>query len=217
MSTTLSTLRARARRYLDETTADRWTDAQVNAYINEGIRFAQSEIERANHDYFLRECTFTASAGTTEAAFPSTIYGHQIRNVQVFESSTVASGLPVRMQPAQLEWVYENQYYSGRPKGYYPLAGYMIWAPMLQSTCTFRFVYNKKEADLSADTDTVDAISDEFTDIIALYAAAIALELKNIPSGAVRAILERRLQQMRGDATPIDPIVIPQIGVDDNA
>ena len=141
MSTTLSTLRARTRRYLDETTADRWTDTAVDAYVNEGIRFAQSEIDMANPDYFLRESTFTAAGGTSEAAFPSTIYGHKIRNVQLYEDSTTATGMPYRLQPGQLEWIYQNQHYSGRPEVYYPFAGYMIWGPLLQNDSTFKFVY----------------------------------------------------------------------------
>ena len=214
MSTTLSALRARVRRYIDEATAARWTDVALNAYINEGIRFAQAEIDRSNPDYFLRTSTFTAAVGETEAAFPSTIYGHRIRSVQHFRGSTVATGQPGRVDPAQLEWIQQNQYYSGDPLGYYNLAGYVIWAPMLDATSTFRFVYSKKEADLSADVDTVDAISDEHTDIIALYAAVLAKEAKEIPSGGTRDLLNRQLMNMRNTTQPVDPVIIPQVRID---
>jgi hypothetical protein len=214
MSTTLSTLRARARRYLDEKTADRWTNADVNAYVNEGIRFVQSELDRANPDYFLRVCTFTASAGSYQAALPSTIFGHRIRNMQLYEGSTVATGNPYRVAPDLLENVYENQHYSGRPEIYSSLAGYIEWAPLLSKTATFRFTYSKKEADLSADTDTVDAISDEYTDIISIYAAVLAKESKEIPTGGLRAILERKVMQMANDSQPTDPVIIPQRKID---
>ena len=215
MSTTLSTLRDRTRRYLDESTAGRWTDANVNAYINEGIRFLQSELDRANPDYFLRVCTFSASANSYQAALPSTIYGHRIRNVQFYENTLSAVGNPYRVQPGQLEWIYENLDYSGQPAVYQTMAGYILWAPLLQYDSTFRFVYGKKEADLSADTDTLDAISDEYTDIISIYAAILAKESKEIPTGGLRAILERRLMHMANDSQPIDPFIIPQVQIDE--
>jgi len=215
MSTTLATLRARTQRYLNDTDGSRWTTATVNAFINEGIRFTQSEIDRANPDYFLRECTFTASAGSSEAAFPSTIWGHRFRNVQFYEGSTVATGTPQRVQPGQLEYIYENLTYSGKPVVYYPMAGYMLWAPLLQKDSTFRFVYAKKEGDLSSDTDALDAIPDEYSDIVSIYAAVLALETRNIQSGAIRSILERRIQHMQNDSQPTDPFIIPQQGIDD--
>lgn len=215
MSTTLSTLRSRVRRYLDESTADRWTNANLNSFINEGIRFAQAEIDRANPDYFLRESTFTASAGTSEAALPSTVYGHRIRNLWIYPSSTVATGIPYRLTPGQHEWIIQNQYYSGNTTfSYYPYAGYIVWAPMLTYTSTFKYVYSKKEADLSADTDTVDAISDEYTDIIAVYAAILAYESKNIPSGGLMNILNVKLNNMRSASMASDPLTIPQVSID---
>ena len=216
MSTTLSALRSRVRRYLDESSEGRWSNTDINAYINEGIRFAQAEVDRSNQDYFLRESTFTASAGTTEAALPSTVLGHRIRTIWTFPRSTVATGLPYRVTPGQLEWIFQNQYYSADyPDSYYPYAGYITWAPMLSATATFKFIYAKKEADLSADTDTIDAISDEYTDIVALYAAIMAKEAKDIPTGGLRDLLGRKIIQMRGEAQPGDPIVIPQQGIDD--
>jgi len=215
MSTTLSTLRTRVRRYLDESSADRWSNTDLNAYINEGIRFAQAEVDRANPDYFLRESTFTASAGTTEAALPSTVFGHRIRNIWCFPSSVSATGLPHRVSPGQFEWIAQNQYYSASyPESYYSFAGYIVWAPMLSSTATLKYVYAKKEADLSADTDTIDAISDEYTDIISIYAAILAKESKEIPSGGLRDLLSRKIVQMRGEAQPGDPIMIPQMKID---
>lgn len=214
MSTTLATLRARVRRYLDESSADRWSNANLDAYINEGIRFAQSEIDRANPDHFLRVATFTASGGSYEAAFPSTIFGGKIRNVQFYPGSTVATGLPDRVEPGQLEWILQNSYYSGKPRAYYPLAGYMLWAPMIESNSTFRFIYAKKEADLSADSDTLDAINDEHSDIIALYAAIMAKESKEIPSGGLRDILRQKLMQMQNDVQSVDPMIIPQVRID---
>ena len=214
MSTTLSTLRARTRRYLDESSADRWSDSTLNNFINEGIKFTQSEIDRANPDYFLRVCTFTASAGSFEAALPSTIYGRKIRNMQFYNSSTVATGQPGRVTPGQMEWIYQNLYYSGAPLSYTLLAGYLMWAPMLQYDSCFRFVYTKAESNLSADSDTLDGINDEYSDTISIYAAILALESKNIPSGGLRAMLERRIMQIRGDVQSNDPLTIPQVSID---
>ena len=214
MSTTLSTLRTRVRRYLDEPTPGRWTNVNLNAYINEGIQFAQAEVDKANPDYFLREATFTAADGITEAALPSTILGHRIRSLHFFNGSTIASGEPDRVTPGQLEWIHQNQYYSGIPLSYYPFAGYIVWAPATEKTSTFKYIYAKKEVDLSADTDTVGAISDEYTDIIALYAAIMAKESKEIPTGGLRALLERKVMQMSNESQPGDPLVLPQTRID---
>ena len=215
MSTSLLTLRTRTRRYLNEVTASRWTDAELTAFVNEGIRFTQSEIDRANPDYFLRVTTFTASAGSYQAALPSTIWGHRLRNVQFYENSTVPTGLPTRVQPGQLEWIYQNQHYAGVPKVYYPLAGYLLWAPLLQYDSVFRFIYAKKENDLVDDVDPVDAISDEYTDIIAIYAAILAMESRNIPTGTYQNLLARKIAQMANDCQSTDPLIIPQQGIDD--
>jgi hypothetical protein len=90
MSTTLTTLLAQVRDYIDEPTADRWTDAELTRYINQGMRQVQSTIESANSDYFLRVEVATASAGSSELALPADIYGTRLR--ALFQLSAIHCG-----------------------------------------------------------------------------------------------------------------------------
>ena len=69
----------RTRDYLDESTSDRWTDAELTRYINQGLRQVQSQLQAANEDYFLRVETATAAAGAYELAFPADIWGNKLR------------------------------------------------------------------------------------------------------------------------------------------
>lgn len=214
MSTNLSTLRTRTRRYIGETTADRWTDSEVDAYINEGIRSLQSEIETANPEWFLRVETFTASADVYQAAMPSNIFGGRLRELVQYDNSTVASGEPNIVKPAQSEWVYQNLYYSGIPLGYTMFAGYLQWAPMLQYASTFRYVYSKAESTLTGDTDVLDRIIDQHTDAICLYAAILAQSRFGFDVSVWSALYERKLNQMRNDVQPTDTFVVPQQEID---
>ena len=215
MSTSLSTLRTKVRRYIDESTADRWTDAELNAFINEAIVFVQGEIESSNPDWFLRVETFTASAGSDQAALPSDIWGNCLRSLYAYPNSTVATGKGYRVPPGQLEWILGNIYYSAdTPDNYSMLAGYIRWAPILAYTTCFRYVYALKETPLSADSDNMGRISDEHADLVAMYAAIIAYEKIGADTRWLNTRLERGLQQMRSDVTPTDPITIPQQQID---
>ena len=71
MSTSLTTLITKTRDLLDESSADRFSDAELTRYINQGLRQVQSQIQTANEDYFLRVETATAAQGSYELAFPS--------------------------------------------------------------------------------------------------------------------------------------------------
>jgi hypothetical protein len=206
------------RDYLDESTADRWTDAELRRYVNQGVQFIQSQIHQASESYFLRVETATADAGAYELAFPSDIWGNKLRSFQYYLNSTVATGIPARVSPGQLEWVYENLYYSGTPQNYALHAGFLRWAPMLEKMGTFRFVYSMKETpwstDGSADAVTLGQIADEHTDVIALYAAIMAENRIGADSRPLSETFKVRMRQILHDIQPSDPVVIPQVRID---
>ncbi len=215
MTTSLLTLRTKARRYLDETTADRWTDAEITAYCNEAILWLQGMIERANSDWFLRVETFTAAAGASGAAFPSDVWGNKVRSLWCYPNSTVATGEGYRVVPGQSDWIMQNLHSSGDyPYHYTMLAGYLRWAPMIQYDSCFRYVYAKKETPLSADADLMDRIEDEHAELVAMFAAKIAFEKIGANTVFLENRIDRALLQMRSDVRSTDPITIPQVSID---
>ena len=218
MSTSLSDLRTRVRDFIDESTAARWTNAELNRYINQGIYFVQGQIQQASDTYFTRVEVATAAAGTYELGLPSDIWGNKLRSLQFYEQSTVATGTPYRVEPGQMEWVYQNQDWSGTPLNYVLHAGYIKWAPLLQYTGTFRFVYQMKESafatDGSDDSNNLAQIADEHADVIALYAAILAKQKVNADYRMLSDLFKTRLDQVMFDVQSTDPIVIPQVAID---
>lgn len=214
MSTSLSSLLTQTRDYLDESSADRFTDAELTRYINQGLRQVQSQIQAANEDYFLRVEVATASAGTYELAFPADIWGNKLRALWFYENTVSATGAGYRVEPDSLENVYANIHVSGRPSAYTYHAGFLRWAPMLSSTSTFRFVYALKETALSTAGDTIGQVADEHTDCIALYAAIQARGRIGADTRSLADMYKMRMQQITNDVQPTDPIRIPQQAID---
>lgn len=214
MSTTLSTLITRTRDLLDEASADRWTDAELTRYINQGLRQVQSQIQAANDDYFLRVEVATAASGSYELAFPSNIWGNKLRSLWYYDNTVSASGTPYRVAPDSLENVYANLDVSGLPSKYTYHAGFLRWAPMLQNNGVFRFVYAMKETELSGGTDVIAQISDEHTDCISLYAAIMARTRISADTKDLYAFYKDRMSQIQNDVQPVDPFTIPHTRID---
>lgn len=213
---TLTLHLAAVRRYLDETTADRWTDAELTAYINEAGRWLQSEYSRINSDVFLRISTVTASAGSDQLALPSDIWGNRVRNLTCYYNSTVATGANAyKVPPGPLDGILLSLNASGIPKGYALLAGYARFAPMLDQTSCFRYTYEKKEAALVNGSDCFDRLLDEHQDVIDLYAAILARQKLGFVTAPLENLLAKKVAQISEDLQPTDPLMIPQAEIDD--
>lgn len=215
MSTALSAIRTNVRRYLGESTAARWSNSDIDAFINEGVRWLQSEINGANVDYFTRIETATASAGSFQLALPSDIWGNKLRHLHVYEQSTVATGEGSRIGPGSMDYVLAHSHYSGTPENYVMMAGYLRFAPLLTYNSTFRFVYAMRESTLTNDTDVLTRISDDYIDAIAMYAAIAANDVIGLDSGTLPGRLTARIDHIRFDAIPSDPFTLPQQSIDD--
>ncbi len=206
------------RDYIDESSADRWTQAELRRYINQGVNYVQGQINAANGDYFLRVETATAAQGTYELALPTDIWGTKLRSIQYYDNSTVATGVAYRMKPGTLEWVYANMDYSGLPQEYTLHAGFLRWAPILENTTCFRFVYSMKETafatDGTDDTNNLGQIADEHTDVIAIYAAMTAKNKVSADTRNLTGLFQPRMEQIMFDVQPSDPIIIPQVDID---
>jgi len=216
MSTKLSDLLTATRDRIDETTANRWSDAELTRYINKRVGWLQSRIETFNSDFFLRVETATAAAGENSIGLPADMRGSKIRAIRVFENASVASGQGSRIEPGTLQYVYDNQYVSGTPQKYTMMAEQLKWAPSLQSDSFFRFVYSVKESPLTGDNSTLEYINDEHVDLISDGAAIDAL----IKTGAwdnvngLQGIIKDRLLEVSEDVQTSDPIMIPQEDID---
>lgn len=216
MTTTLSTLITNVRDRIDEVSASRWTDLEITRYINTRVKWLSSRIETFNSDFFLRVETATAAAGSTSMGIPSDILGSKVRSIRVYEGSTVASGQGSRIEPGELQYVYDNQYVSGTPKKYTMMAGQIKWAPTLGSNSFFRFVYSVRESPLTGNNSSLEYIHDEHTDIISDAAAIDCL----IKTGAwsnvngLQGIIKDRLLEVSEDVQPTDPIMMSQPDID---
>ena len=214
MSKTLTTLLTETRDFLDEGTADRFSDAELTRYINRGMRQVQSQIQAANEDYFVRVETATAATATYELAFPADIWGNKLRSLQYYDNSTVATGLPYRVEPASIEDVYGGLNVSGIPALYALHAGYLRWSPMLQNSGTFRFIYAMKETELTSGSQAILQIADEHTDCIAMFAAILAKTKISAPVKDLYDLYTLRMNQIMSDVTPSDPIRVRHQAID---
>ena len=214
MSTSLTTLLTKTRDFLDESTADRWTDAELTRYINQGLSQVQSQIQTANEDYFLRVETATAASGAYELAFPSDIWGNKLRSLWHYASTVSATGTAYRVQPDALENIYSNLDSNGIPASYTYHAGFLRWAPPLAKMGTFRFIYAMKENPFVNGTDVLGQIADEHTDCIAIYAAILARMKVGADTKELYALYNQRMLQIQNDVQPTDPFIIPRVAID---
>jgi len=213
LSTSLTTLLTRTRDHLDESSADRFSDAELTRYINQGMRQVQSQIQAANEDYFIRVETPTAASGSYQLAFPADIWGNKLRGVWFYQGAS-AVGTAYRAAPASLESIYSNLVSSGYPEKYCFHAGFIRWSPMLSVDGTFRFIYAMKENELVAGVDVLGQIADEHTDCISLYAAFMARAKISADAKTYYELYTKRMQQIMNDVQPTDPFCIPQIAID---
>lgn len=217
MSTSLGTLLTMTRDHLDESSADRWTQAELRRYINQGVRYVQGQIEGASQSYFLRVETATAAPGVYQLALPTDIWGTKLRALYYYAGSE-ASGTPYKVQPGALEDIYNNLDQSGTPSKYALHAGFLRWMPMLDTTGCFRFIYSMQETpfatDGSDDTNNLGQIADEHTDVIAMYAALTAKNKVGADTRPIVDMFKTRMEQILFDVQPSDPVRIPQVRID---
>jgi len=215
MSTKLSDLLTAVRDRIDETTANRWSDAELTRYINKRVSWLQSRIETFNSDFFLRVETATATSGSNSMGHPSDMLGSRMRSVRVYKGAS-AVGAGDRIQPGSQQIVYDNQSISGTPQYYTMLAGQMKWAPSLDADSFFRLIYAVRESPLTGANSTLEYIHDEHTDIIADGAAIDALIKTDALStiNNLSAMIKDRLLEVSEDVQTSDPIMIPQTDID---
>lgn len=66
---TLGNLRTLLRQYIDDTNSTRWTDANLNRFLNEGQKLVQNIIDDADEMYFTKCQAYTVAADTDSYEF----------------------------------------------------------------------------------------------------------------------------------------------------
>lgn len=67
----LSALRTKTRYFLDDDSATRWTDAEVDSYINEAYRFYYNKLVANNYDGVLKQASINLVSGQDQYSLPS--------------------------------------------------------------------------------------------------------------------------------------------------
>jgi hypothetical protein len=175
MSTTLSSLRSKARYWLDETATAgvTWLNAELNQYINDAEAWLWAELCKTDDSFGLRESTATLVQAQTEYAYPSDILGRNIRALYAYDSSTDPWHKVEKR--AYEEVIAEGTTQTEYPYTYCCMDGFFkIGPPADASGFTLRIAYARQPIPMSDDSDTMDS-DDEYAALIAIQAALLAL------------------------------------------
>lgn len=153
---TLAELRADARKYADQEVAtQRFPDAEVNRYVNEGIAACYDLlVEVYGNDYYGTSTTFSTVNGTRAYALPADFYKLHV----LFRSTGSTENVP--LEPASTT----DEVWLRNIKGVYPThyrlrAGYVDLYPIPGGVFTIENHYVPCVAVLSSDAATFDGIN----------------------------------------------------------
>ena len=175
MSVTLLDIRTRVLEPIDAIEAISNNDdamysvAEVNRYINEGIKKAEAMIHNIYEDYFLSYAFFNIVSGTSEYQLPSDIYANKIRTI-LFDNGSDKYVVRKHKHLEKLLDVEIGDHYKylllnkagvGTKFKFTP-------TPNFSSNSTIAIYYIREAAKLETDGDELDI--PEFADFVVLYA-----------------------------------------------
>ncbi len=207
MSKTLAQIRAITRRFIDETedtSPTTWTNAELNAYINDGQMFLLSEMMRTNPDYSLSRATSATVAAQAAYAPPADLYGSKLRGMWVYNTS---AGHRYEVQYKSNDTIMALQSQSGFPAYYSLINDGIVLAPVPDGAYTLEMWYTAKPADLASDSETT-WFKDEEVESVAAWAAVKALNRINRDSSGVAKILDAVLAQVKANISQDDNLAI---------
>jgi hypothetical protein len=176
LTVTLAGLRTLVRRRTDQVTSTQVTDAEIDGFINVGMRHYVRQLVAASPDFYVLESSLNTTSGTYEYALPAAFLA--LRGVDRVEGDDRTSLLG-------FTWVDRNKYRRSSTR--YPrarvLRGGRAGAAVLQfasnpgtTTAGYLVHYLGVPADLSADGDTLDDVL-SLSDYVVIYAAACVREM----------------------------------------
>lgn len=194
MARTLDRVRADVRAHLDEATARFWTDAQLNTWINDGLR------DIARRTETLQEiAAITAVAGTRAYTMPTDVI--RIHRVE-FDPG---SGQIYPLEPRQFYemdsiWGTDQNQTRAYPD-YFALYGFpptlqLYLYPVPSQGGTLNVFYYRLPTEAVSDTDTVE-VPEGWWDVVTLFAEYQALRKDADPRFTdAKAIYEEKIGEM---------------------
>jgi hypothetical protein len=176
LTVTLAGLRTLVRTRTDQVNSTQVTDAEINAWINVGMRHYVRQLVAANPDFYVLETSINTTSGTYEYALPAGFL--QLRGVDKVEGDH-------RYTVHGFTWVDRNRWRTARPhvprarviRGGRDGSGARLQFASDPGTTTAGYLvhYTGVPDDLSADGDTLDDVIG-LSDYVVIYAAACVRE-----------------------------------------
>jgi hypothetical protein len=204
MATTLTTLLAATRRFLDETTAGTWSDADLTQYINDSQMQLWLDMCETDPSFGLRESIATMGSGVSDYLYPDDILGRNVASIYVYGTGT---GVPWKKVSAASydEVAEEGTILSDSPNVYCCMDGFFkIGPPGGTSGNTLRIAYTRKPTTLSSGSEEMDS-DDCFAEAIAIGAAIRALERTGVDISPLEKRQAKAIQAALGATQPNEP------------
>lgn len=193
---TLSDTRTDVRAHLNESTARFWTDAQLNVWINEGLRDVARRTETIQTFY----TSISAVAGTAEYTLPTNVLRvHRVEFVPTGNTQVYPVTVTTYDELDSVWGVYPNTV-QGIPVyaamwGFPPLLKMRLY-PVPSQAGTLNVFYYRLPATASADGDTLEILSG-YEDLIVLYCEYVAKRKDRDPTWQeAKALYEERVENM---------------------
>lgn len=210
MATTLTQLLAATRRFLDETTAGTWTDADLTQYINDSQQQLWLDMCETDPSFGLREGTTAMGSGVSDYLYPSDILGRNIVSLHYYGTGTGVTWSKI-FPGSYEEVIAEGTLLSEFPNVYCCMDGYFkIGPPGGTEGKTLRLAYIRRPTTLSTGSDEMDS-DDCFAEAIAIGAAIRALERTGVDIGALEKRQAKALQAAVGATQPNEPRYARQV------
>ena len=172
---TLATLRTKVRRKLDETSADFWSDNDIDDYLNQAYYYYWNWAIQAQYRQCLQSTTLNITAGTAEVALPSDFI-----KIRLLEKVASDRTIPLRFN----ERYEEQNATSGVGTSTETVFSYSFVGsnivlqptPQVTETGGLKITYFYQPTELSDDADTPDL--DDFHDNLLIQYAVVQAKEK---------------------------------------
>lgn len=210
---TLADIRGKIEVDLDLSEETFISSSELNAYINEAIREAESDVHSLNEDYFLDSQALSVTAGIDSYPLPTDIYAQKIRAIMFSDGSEIYKVKKLINKSYQFEEIAMVNQYSPSMRYQFILTNNVTAGPKIKffpniratSSTNFLIYYIRDAKTLSSDSDVLD-IPEAYNFILA-YAKAKCLAKENagqVPGGIANELEHQRemLKESLRDRVP---------------